>query len=294
MSRLNKYRYFDSENSVRSIAYELFSEVKNLPIISPHGHTDPIWFAKNAPFSDPTSLLITPDHYVLRMLYSQGISLETLGVTRRDGSKVEENPRSIWKMFARHYYLFAGTPVGAWFDYIFNEIFEINETLTENTADSFYNHIDAALRTPSFLPRSIIDRYKIEVIATTDDATSNLVHHEHIRSSSWKGRVIPTFRPDLVTNILHPDWLMNIHALGNMVGKELNTFSEYILALESRRTFFKDMGATATDHGVSTPYTKRLPKAEAERIYSKALSQSATLDDRGGPQKLDSGLGVNS
>ncbi|MBC8374628.1 MAG: glucuronate isomerase [FCB group bacterium] len=276
---LNPDRYFSPEPTIRSIARELYNETKDLPIISPHGHTDPRWFAENKPFSDPANLLITPDHYVFRMLYSQGIALERLGIPRLDGGPVEEDPRQIWQLFAQHYYLFAGTPVGAWFDHVFTEVFGIHDHLTTQTSKTFFEIIDAALKTPEFLPRNIADRFKIEVISTTDDATHTLAHHQVILDSDWDGKVIPTFRPDGVTNIIHPDWRSNIKALGELVGAELSTYSAFVNALQQRREFFKSMGATATDHGVATPLTLELSPLKAEAIYSKALNKNITADD---------------
>lgn len=279
MSRLNKYRYFDPEPGHRSIAYELYSGVKDLPIISPHGHTDPRWFAENQAFPDPTNLLISPDHYVFRLLYSQGVQLEDLGIPRLDGKAVERDPQKIWNLFAKHYYLFAGTPVAAWFDHIFYEVFNIQERFSEDTALDIYNTIAAALCTPEFLPRNILDRHNIEVISTTDDAMHSLAHHQIIRDAGWKGRVIPTFRPDSVTNLMHPDWKYNIRELGEVVGRELNSFTAFIQALEDRRAFFKGMGATATDHGVHSPYTESLPASEAEEIYQRGLSGHLSRGD---------------
>lgn len=278
-SFLNPDRYFSPDISIRSIARDLYAGTKDLPIVSPHGHTDPRWFAENLPFTDPAHLLITPDHYVFRMLYSQGVGLEKLGIPRLDGGSVEEDPRQIWQLFSQYYYLFAGTPVGAWFDHVFAEVFGMSENLTPENSESFYNTIDTALRTPDFLPRNIVDRFKIEVISTTDDATHTLAHHQVIQDSGWGGKVIPTFRPDGVSNIIHPDWRTNINALGELVGTELTTYSAFINALQIRREFFKNMGATSTDHGVATPLTMELSALEAETIYSKALNNSITAED---------------
>ena len=271
-SILNPDRYFDADPGIRGIARELYAGVRNLPIISPHGHTDPKWFAENKPFSDPANLLITPDHYVFRMLYSQGVDLEDLGIARLDGKPVEQDPRKIWSLFAKHYYLFAGTPVGAWFDHIFHEVFGLQERFGPDTSMDVYDVLEKALQTPEFLPRNILDRYHIEVISTTDDAIHNLAHHQVIQDSDWQGRVIPTFRPDSVTDIMHPDWNWNIREMGNLVGREISSFTAYIQALEERRSFFKEMGATSTDHGVHRPYTGSLSALEAEQIFQRSLS----------------------
>jgi len=273
-SVLNPDRYFDPDPTIRGIARELFAEVKDLPIISPHGHTDPRWFAENTPFSDPANLLITPDHYVFRMLYSQGLQLEDLGIARLDGKPVEHDPRKIWRLFAKYYYLFAGTPVGNWFDHIFQEVFGLTERFDENNAAEFYTLIERALKTEDYLPRRIIERFNIELIATTDQVTDTLEHHQAILDSGWKGRVIPTFRPDAVTDMLNPDWVNNIQLLGDVVGYELNSYQKYIQALEDRRQFFKGLGATSTDHGVMRPFTQSLTVNQAQKLFEKVLRGS--------------------
>ncbi len=276
---LDPFRFFDPDPRIRTIASDLYADIKNLPILSPHGHTDPKWFAENKPFSDPANLLITPDHYIFRMLYSQGLSLEDLGIARLDGGRVERDPKKIWQLFASHYYLFAGTPVANWFDHILNEVFHIHEPLTLDSESAIYDSIDAELQTPEFLPRSILDRFKVELISTTDDATHILDHHKVIQDSDWSGRVIPTFRPDSVTNIIYPDWKQNINNLGQLLGTELDSYPKFVTALEARRKFFKSMGATATDHGVTSPYTTELSPAEAETIFHKAMSGAAQAED---------------
>ena len=268
---LNPNRFFDSDPVRRRIASDLYEEVKDLPILSPHGHTDPQWFAENKPFNNPSDLLIKPDHYVFRMLYSQGIQLEDLGIARLDGQPVETDPRKAWQVFADHFYLFAGTPVGNWFEHVFHEVFGIHDTLNSQTGPLYYDAIDAALKTPEFLPRNILDRFQIEVISTTDDATHSLEHHKTIQDAEWTGRVIPTFRPDTLTNILHNEWIQNIEKLGELVNSDLDSFPKYIAALEQRREYFKAHGATATDHGVPHAYTNELSKSELDAIFQRAL-----------------------
>src|SRR5512140_2197734 len=120
---LHEDRLFPSEPSQRAIARRLHAEVRELPIVSPHGHTDPRWFAENQPFADPASLLIIPDHYVYRMLYSQGVALEALGLPRLDGKPVEQDGRKIWRRFAESWHLFRGTPTRLWFTQELMEVF---------------------------------------------------------------------------------------------------------------------------------------------------------------------------
>src|SRR6478609_1093002 len=194
---LDSMRLFPSEPAARSVSAKLYETVRNLPILSPHGHTDPSWFAKDVAFPNPTALFIQPDHYIFRMLYSQGVSLESLGIPQLDG-KQQADPREVWRIFARNYYLFRGTPTRLWIDYAFAENFGLTDRLSAENADEYYDVIAKKLQTPEFLPRALFERFKIEVLSTTDAAVDSLEYHQAIKASGWKGRVLPTFRPDAV------------------------------------------------------------------------------------------------
>ena len=276
---LDENRFFDPQPTVRKIARQLYEDVKALPIVSPHGHCDPAWFSNNEPFPDPTELIIIPDHYVFRMLYSQGIPLESLGIPTVDGATVEKDHRKIWQIFGDYFYLFAGTPTGIWLSHVFSVVFGIKEKLTGESAMRIYNQIDDKLRSPEFRPRAMFDRFNIEVLTTTDPAESQLEHHRAIRESGWKGNVIPCFRPDGVTDLSKKEWKQNIERLSDVSGVAIDSYRNFIQALESRRKFFKSMGAVSTDHGVFNPLTHELSKPEAEKMFEKALRGATTSDD---------------
>lgn len=277
---LHEDRFFDSDPTRRSIARELYLEVKDLPIVGPHGHVDPRILAENTPFPEPSSLIIIPDHYIFRMLYSQGVRMEDLGVPSRDGTPVETDARKIWQRFADHYYLFAGTPTGAWLNHELYHVFGIQEKLDGNSGMRIYDQIAEQLQNPEFLPRAIFDRFNIEVLTTTDAATDTLEHHARIRDSAWNGRVVPCFRPDAVFRIADDGWLDEIQVLSQVSGVDVLNYTSFIEALEQRRAFFKEMGATSTDHAVLEPYTERLTDQAANKLFGKALGQKATLEDQ--------------
>jgi glucuronate isomerase len=268
---LNENRLFPAESAARAIAVKLYETVRDLPIISPHGHTDPQWFADNKSFPNPTALFLQPDHYIFRMLYSQGVSLESLGVPQVDG-KQQVDPREAWRIFARHYYLFRGTPTRLWLDYSFEKLFGFKERLSEANADEYYEVIDKALQTPEFLPRSLFERFKIEVLATTDAATDTLEQHKKIVASGWKGRVVPTFRPDSVVDAEYIGFHDNLRLLGEVSGEDVSSWKGYLAALRQRRAYFKANGATATDHGHLTALTADLPLNEASALYDRIYS----------------------
>ena len=272
-------RFFDPDPTVRRVARELYDETRTLPIVSPHGHVDAGVLARNEPFAEPAALIVQPDHYILRLLYARGVPLEALGVPRRDGAPVETDPCKVWQRFADHYYLFRGTPTGAWLDYELHEVFGVRDRLSGETAARVYDEIAEKLASPEFLPRALFERFNIEVLATTDSASDSLDHHRAIRGSGWKGRVIPCFRPDAVFRIAAPEWPAELEALGREHGAPLVDYAEFLRALEDRRTLFKSMGATATDHAVLEPYTTWLSPDEAETVFQRARQGDVTAAD---------------
>ena len=276
---LNEYRFFDPNEKVRNIAFELYSNVKNLPIISPHGHVDPRLLADNEPFPDPSELIIIPDHYIYRMLYSQGIPLESLGVPTVDGTNVETDHRKIWKLFADNFYLFSGTPTGAWLKHEFYEVFGIEEKLNSQNAYDIYDLILEKLQTKEFLPRTLYKKFNIEVLSTTDAASDSLEYHKKIKNSGWNGKVIPCFRPDAVVNITSPLWKKEIEKLSSACAIDVNSYDSFINAIENQREYFKSAGAVSTDQGIISPYTHQLSKEESEKIFQRALKGMASEQD---------------
>jgi len=278
-NELNPDRLFPSDPAGRAIARDLYHSIADLPIISPHGHTEARWFARNENFSDATSLLLLPDHYLFRMLYSQGIQMEDLGIPRTDGSPVETDMRKIWRIFAAHYHLFLGTPSHMWMEHVFNEIFTLTDSLSENTADHFFDSITAELQTDPFKPRALMDRFNIEVIATTEGAVDELPYHKELVGTPFTKRVITTFRPDDVVDPCGEDFLQNISKLAAISGEDTTTWTGLLRALRSRRAFFKKYGATATDHGHPTAMTADLSKAACEKLYQACLSGKVSEQD---------------
>src|SRR5450432_1304926 len=273
---LHEDRLFPPDPATRAIARRLYSSVRDLPIVSPHGHVDPRWFAENLPFADPAQLFVTPDHYVFRMLYSQGVPLDDLGVPRVDGGPIETDPRRVWRLFARHYRLFAGTPTRLWLDHAFETLFGLEERLSPENADAHYDVIAAALRRPEFRPRALFEKFNIEVLATTESALDDLQWHEKIGASGWRGRVITTYRPDSVVDPHFPDFAANIGRLGEIAGEDTATWRGYLAAHRKRRAYFRKHGATATDHGHPSAATADLAPAAAEALFARVLGGQAS------------------
>jgi len=277
---LHEDRLLPAEPSQRAVARRLYAEVRGLPLVSPHGHTDPRWFADDQPFSDPASLLIVPDHYVYRMLYSQGIPLEALGVPRQDGGTVERDGRKIWRLFCENWHLFRGTPTRMWFTQELHEVFGVREAPSAETADRLYDRIAECLGRPEFRPRALFERFNLEVLATTESPLDPLAHHEKLRASGWRGRVITTYRPDPVVDPDFEGFPRNVRKLGAIAGEDTASFTGYLRALENRRAYFAAHRATATDHGHPTAATSDLPRPDCERLFARALTGEATAEER--------------
>ena len=278
---LHPDRLFSSDPTQRGLARALYATVKDLPIVSPHGHTDPQWFADNEPFSNAAALFITPDHYVFRMLYSQGLKLEDLAIPRRDGGPVEGDARKIWRSLAANYHLFRGTPTRIWLDHAFYQVFGIRERLTAESADRIFDAINACLGRVEFRPRALFERFNIEVLSTTESPLDPLAQHAKIRASGWKGRVITAYRPDPVVDPEFEGFAGNVARLGEMTGQDTETWRGYLAAHRDRRAFFKTMGATSTDHGHATAQTSDLDSGECEALFAKALKGSVSSTEAG-------------
>lgn len=271
-------RFFPADTATRKLCRQLYQQVEKLPIISPHGHTDPRWFAYDQPFTDATSLLLTPDHYVLRMLYSQGVPMEALGVRPR-GETSSVDPRAAWRRFAEHYHLFRGTPSRTWLDWVFAEVFGLTVRLDASTADVYFDRIGEMLATPAFRPRALFERFNIDVLATTESPIDSLEHHRAIRDSGWQGRVITAFRPDPVVDPEFEGFLGNLDLLSQMTGEDARSWPGYLAALRQRRAFFAAMGATSTDHGHPTAATADLSDAQAAALFARVTKGKPTPDD---------------
>jgi glucuronate isomerase len=280
---LHPDRFFDSDAAIRRVARELYAETSGLPLVCPHGHVDPSLLAENAPFPEPTALLILPDHYIFRMLYSRGVPLEDLGISARDGTKVEQNPRAIWQRVADQWHLFHGTPTGVWMAHELHEVFGVRERLNADSAQRIYDEIAEKLTSPEFLPRTLFERFRIEMLVTTDAAADLLPHHRAIRASDWaygRHRVLPTFRPDALFRIAGPTWTHDVEALATAAGATITSCESLLSALQNRRQYFKSLGATATDHGVLEPYTAEVSPEEAEQLFQRGRNGQASAADQ--------------
>jgi len=275
---LSPDRLFPSDPAHRDIARRLYREVAGLPIISPHGHTDPRWFAGNQPFGNATEMLLHPDHYVFRMLYSQGVSLDALGIRNR-----EADPRESWRLFAQNYHLFRGTPSRMWMDWVFAEAFGFDVQFSAKTSDLYYDRITEALATEAFRPRALFDRFGIEVIATTESPLDTLDHHAVIRAANangeWNGRVITAYRPDPVVDPEFEGFRDNLARFSELSGEDACSYAGYLAAHRNRRAFFAAMGATSTDHGHPTAATADLSDAEAEALFARVTRGDVSAAD---------------
>jgi len=275
---LHPDRLFPADPAIRTVARDLYETVRALPIVSPHGHTEPSWFADDKPFEDASSLLVIPDHYLFRMLHSVGVKLDDLGVPRLDGKPVAKG-RDIWRAFAAQYHLFRGTPSSLWVDHAMSAVLGCEEPLTPENADALYDHINAQLALPEFRPRALHKRFGIETIATTEGALDPLVHHQKMAEDGWIGRVRTTYRPDSVTDPDAVGFRENLVRLGELTDCDVTKWDGLIDAHRKRRAYFRQYGATATDHGVPTAFTADLPLADKQRLLDKAHKGTLSAEE---------------
>jgi len=273
--RLDPDRLFPPEPRTRDIARALFAAVERLPIVSPHGHTDPRWFAEDRPWANAAELLLQPDHYLFRMLHSQGVSLRALGVPAH-GEPGDADPREAWRLFAVHQKLFRGTPSRLWLDHVFADLFGFDVALSADTADLYFDRIGDALATDAFRPRALFDRFGIELLATTEGAHETLEHHAAIRASGWNGCVVTTYRPDAVIDADHEAFRPALARFAELTGEDVGTWTGYLAAHRRRRQDFIALGATASDHGHPTAATANLSATDAERLFDRVMHGAPT------------------
>jgi len=261
----------------REVARRLHDSTRSLPLLCLHGHVDVGLFATDEAFGNPADLLVVPDHYVTRMLISQGVSPDRLGLPRLDGTRTAE-PREIWRGFCSHWHLFLGTPSRYWLEHEFAEVLGLTVAPSAETADDLYDEISARLKEPEFRPRALLDRFGIEVISTTDAATDDLAQHAKL-AADLPGRVIPTFRPDALVHLDRAGWRDLAGRLGALAGTDTSSYDGYLEALRKRRQAFIAAGALATDHGHLSAAATPLEPREAARIYAAALRGDVSADD---------------
>ena len=263
----------------RAVAREIYQQTATLPLICMHGHVEAEIFAGNTPFADPAHLLVIPDHYVTRMLVSQGVRLEALGIPRLDGGPVETDSRAIWRTFCAHWKLYRGTPSRYWLEHELVEVFGVDLVPGPDTADRIYDQIAARIAEPEFRPQQLLDRFSIELISTTDPAGSDLRHHAQLADQKLGERVVPTFRPDAVVHVNRPRWRTDIKALAEVSDEDTSTYQGYLVALRQRRAAFVAAGGLATDHGHLSADTTPLDEAAAASIYADALNGGVSAAD---------------
>jgi glucuronate isomerase len=268
---LHPDRALPADAALLPVAREIFAQTRDLPLVSMHGHVDAALLADDHPFPDPAALFVVPDHYLVRMLVSQGVPQDSLGVPRRDGVAVEQDPRAIWRTFASRWHLFRGTPTRLWLEHVFVEVFGCEETPSAQSADRIFDHLSDRLAQPEFRPRALFERFNLEILSTTDAADSGLQDHARLAADGWGDRVVPTFRPDAVVHLDRPGWRDAISALERRCGFAIEGYRDLVRALEERRIAFKQAGARASDHGHLGTDTTPLSDAEADRIVVAAL-----------------------
>lgn len=276
---LHPDRALPADPTLRALARTIYDATRDLPLVSMHGHVDAALLDADAPFPDPAQLLVVPDHYLVRMLVSQGVPHDALGVPRRDGRPVETDPRAVWRTFCEHWHVFRGTPTRYWMEHVLAEGLGVGAPPSAATADALFDEISERLAAPEFRPLALLDRFRLEIIATTDHAWDPLAHHASLAARGWGDRVVPTFRPDRLLEIARPGWADDVALLAERADVAVDSYASFVTALERRREAFVAAGARATDHGHLSGDTSPLSDAEAGRVFDAALRGEATVAD---------------
>jgi len=275
-----KITLFDLDNPEHRTAKDLFESASDLPLICPHGHVDPgIFLGLETKFKNPVALFITPDHYVLRMLISQGFTFEELGVYPLLGTNSAYDPHCVWHIFCENFSLFDGTPTGLWIQNELAMVFGIDEKPTAQNAEDLFMEIQNVLDREAFSPRQLYQQFNIETLCTTDSPEEPLAAHTAIKNSDWEADIRPTFRADKLIHIGLPGWAKRIRALEKLLGQDISSFKRYLIAIQARREQFIAAGAVATDHSVETPFSGRLSDQQAESLFQKGLLGDASREE---------------
>lgn len=272
---LHPDRLLPADPATRGVARELYDAVRDAPIISPHGHVPARWLAEDVAFPDPTALLITPDHYLTRLLHARGVPLTDLGVGVQDPTP--EQSRAAFRLLCRHWPAFRGTPVKLWLEQVLVEVLGVGLVPSEATADDLYDAVADRVAEPGFRPRALYDRFRLDVLATTDDPCDDLRHHAALRADpAWHGRVVPTFRPDRYLEAGVPGWSDRLDALAEAAGTDTGDLAGWVEAMQRRRAYFAEHGAVSSDHGHRDARMAPLTPADGERLYAAARAGRAT------------------
>ena len=275
---LHPDRLLPVDPETRAIARRLYDTMRDLPIVSPHGHVDPRLLLDDEPFPDPATLFVTPDHYMTRLLHASGVPLEALGVGQ--GPLSEADSRAVWRQLCEHWDAFRGTPMRLWLEAELAEIFDVTLRPSADTADAIYDQLTECLAQDAYRPRALYERFRIAVMATTDDPCDDLSPHDALAAdASWTGRVVPTFRPDRYLEPAQPGWAEAVARLGEIADSDTGEYVGYVRALELRRRYFVEHGAVSADHSHEDVRTDPLDPDVAARIYRAALAGEATVDE---------------
>jgi Glucuronate isomerase len=275
---LHPDRMLPADPSQRAVARELYDAVRELPIVSPHGHVPARWLAADEPFTDPTSLLITPDHYITRLLHASGVGLEQLGVGIEQPSA--DQSRRAFRILCENWSLYRGTPVRFWLESELAEIFGLDLAPSAQTADELYDAVSDCLTRPEFRPRALYRRFHLEFLATTDDPCDDLADHRLLADDpGFDGRVVPTFRPDRYLEPGRPQWNALVDRLGQVSDTDTGSWAGWLEAMRLRRAYFAANGAVSSDHSHADARVEPLTATEGERLYALARRRTITGEE---------------
>lgn len=239
---------------------------KDMPIYDYHCHLNPKEIWENKQYNNITELWLYGDHYKWRAMRANGIEEKYITGDADDFEK--------FKKWASTVPYTIGNPLYHWTHLELQRYFGIYELLNEETAETIWNKANEMLKQEDFTPRGLIKKSNVKLVGTTDDPLDDLRYHEKIKTlDDFDTKVVPTFRPDKGLDInkdTFKDW---VNRLEEIRGKEINSFEEYLDALEERINYFHERGCRLSDHSFEYVPYRQAHSEKLNEIFSKGRNQ---------------------
>ena len=247
-------------------ARELYhAHAEHQPIIDYHCHLSPQEVAENIQFRDITQLWLGCDHYKWRAMRANGVAEEYITLRQHNAWEVFEKWAETVPYTMRN-------PLYHWTHLELKRVFDIDKILSPATAREIFEECNAKLATPEFSGQSLIRRFGVEVVCTTDDPADDLRYHKQIAAHPFCTKVLPTWRPDKAIAIEDPAaYKAYLKRLGEAADKNIDSYADLIEALRKRHAYFAQAGCKLSDHGLDTFHATDYSELEVELIFKKVL-----------------------
>jgi len=251
------------QNDVAAFLYH--THAKELPIIDYHNHLRPEDIANNKQFTNITEAWLKGDHYKWRAMRANGVHEKYITGNASDEEKFIKWATTIPYTMRN--------PLYHWTHLELQRYFGIEKLLDFDSAKDIYEQTNHALQQPENKVKGLLKKMKVEVVCTTDHPTDSLAFHQQEFNSESDLKMLPTFRPDKFVVIDHPDFLVFLEKMENIIGHDISTFDELMAALENRIEFFHSLGCQLADHGLGQLFDIDFHKKDLDAILQKRKSK---------------------